>query len=69
MFEYKDERANKEKTEEVAHIRAEAKTVPIVANQSTANWYNCRDRRRETKDLSVQQRHTHKTEGKEGALR
>lgn len=53
----------------MAHIRAEAKTAPIVANQSTANWYNCRDRRRETTDLSVEQRRTHKTEGEEGALR
>lgn len=44
----------KREREEVADIRAEAKTAPIVRNQSAANWYNYRDRAREDT-----KRHTH----------
>lgn len=47
------ERRKRGKREEVAHIRAEAKTASIVENQSTANWYNYRDKMRENKELRV----------------
>lgn len=43
----------------MAHIRAEAKTAPIVVNQSTANWYNYRDRTRENTELRVRERETY----------
>lgn len=39
--------------EEVAHIRAEARTAAIVGNQIAANWYNYRERTRENTELCV----------------
>lgn len=58
-----ERREGKREGEEVAHIRAGAKTAPIVLNQSAANWYNYRDRTRENTELCVCVRrrdmHTH----------